>query len=61
LEERFLQHHFSNVFYNTTSISLLQHGFNTPVQHCLLQQHFTIAFVAPSSGTLLKLLSDGEV
>jgi hypothetical protein len=29
LEECFLQHHFSNVFYNITSTPLLQHYFNT--------------------------------
>jgi hypothetical protein len=37
LEERFLQHHFSNVFCSTASTSLLQHCFNTTLQHCLLQ------------------------
>jgi G:T-mismatch repair DNA endonuclease (very short patch repair protein) len=36
LEECFLQHHFSNVFCNTISAPLLQHCFNTPMQHCLL-------------------------
>jgi hypothetical protein len=48
LEEHFLQHHFSNVFCNIVSTPLLQHCFDTLVQHCLLQQHFNIAFVAPS-------------
>jgi hypothetical protein len=61
LEERFLQHHFNNVFCNTVSTPLLQHCFNTLVQHCLLQQHFNIASVAPSSATLLLLLSDNKV
>jgi hypothetical protein len=61
LEERFLQHHFNNVFFNTVSTPLLQHCFNTLVQHCLLQQHFNIASVAASSTTLLLFLSDGEV
>jgi len=28
------------------------------MQHCLLQQHFNIAFGAPSSATLLLLLND---
>jgi hypothetical protein len=53
LEERFLQHHFSNVFYNIASTHL--------PQHCLLQQHFNIASLAPSFATLLLLLSDDEV
>jgi hypothetical protein len=61
LEERFLQHHFSNIFCNTVSTPLLQHCFNTPVQHYFLQQHFNIASIAPSFATLLLLLSDGEV
>jgi hypothetical protein len=61
LEERFLQHHFNNVFCNTVSTPLLQHYFNTPVQHYLLQQHFNITSVAPSSATLFLLLSDDEV
>jgi hypothetical protein len=56
LQQRLLQHHF-----NTTSTPLLQHCFNTPVQHCLLQQHFNIAFVAPSSATLFLLLNDDKV
>jgi hypothetical protein len=56
-----LQHHFSKVFYNTASTPLLQHCFNMPMQHYLLQQHFNIAFVAPSSTTLFLLLSDGEI
>jgi hypothetical protein len=61
LEERFLQHHFNNVFCNIISTPLLQHCFNTHVQHCLLQQQFNIASIAPSSATLLLLLNDGEV
>jgi hypothetical protein len=51
LEERFLQQHFNNVFCNIASTSATR----------LLQQHFNIASVAPSSATLLLLLSDGEV
>jgi hypothetical protein len=38
LQERFLQHHFSNVFCNTTLVALLQHtcatlSFVTTLQH----------------------------
>ncbi len=55
-----------SIFFNTTSTTfsttlLLQHYFNTPVQHCLLQQHFNIVFVALLSATLLLFLSDEEV
>jgi hypothetical protein len=44
----------------------LQHRFcsiasTPPLQHCLLQQHFNIAFVASSFAASLLLLSGGEV
>jgi len=55
-----------NIFCNTIlatfyATPLLQHYFNTHVQHCFLQQHFNIVFVAPFFATLLLLLSDEEV
>jgi hypothetical protein len=47
LEERFLQHHFSNIFYNiaSTSATLLQHAYATlasaaTLQHCFCSTIF---------------------
>jgi hypothetical protein len=51
LEEHFLQHHFSNVFYNTALTLLLQHAYATlpsatALQHCFCSIVFcNIAFV----------------
>jgi hypothetical protein len=57
---------FCNTILATSFATSLQHRFcsiasTPPLQHCLLQHHFNIASVAPSSATSLLLLSDGEV
>jgi hypothetical protein len=61
LGERFLQHHFSNVFYNIASTPLLQHCFNTTFATLSSTTHFNIASVAPSFAASLLLLSGSKV
>jgi hypothetical protein len=57
---------FCNTTLATSSITSLQHrscniASTPPLQHCLLQQHFNIASLAPSFAASLLLLSGSKV
>jgi hypothetical protein len=49
-----LQHRFNNIVFCSI-------GSTSPLQHCLLQHHFNIAYVALSCATSFMLLSVGKV